>query len=725
MIRIQSFNGKTLDAAKYTIVAQVRDNKLAQSVVSAEVVLRGKADPLPAPYTRQENYIVLSIELTVAKDDVAYAFDELVSIFDVDDDELHSLIGLDDDDVEWEIEARPTQYVIENSYLHKINLQTMTKAWSRTAQSSDTWNITASGQTHVISTNGNRKVRPVFEFTPSVNKGWNGFLKRYDYLIYNRQAKRYNGDIYSRDITEGGLNTSTLVADTSKSNQINQGGGITAVATTIPIDTAVGGGLPSIGMGYIDSEQIAWTGNTGTQLTGVTRGIGSTVAATHADNAVIKRSWIKADGSDVRVYLNDVSIPYWLSTTSLAGSSATKIWINLDLSPKQEFVLATAIASSGSISAIEFKKTASIVEKMQALPDEGELLIDSERFIYTDKDVSKRKVTGITRAARGSSMASHSVGGTIRWIEHNIILAFGNETLEASEQDESMKPLLNLSSSTNTSWVLSEFADETGLRANAWVGSVISSTGGESNVYTGSYGAAADPATEMGMSILAWQQSGAWRGETAKLSWIFSLPCGFTTVTSSGAKYRSSTEWASKSGLQKSKNGKDWETVFNEATPGSTGAWAAWTRSSVSLSGTYQFLRFIFFGTISAKADHQISFEVQSVTLTLDSGNTPVGTLVGDAVGPYELDAKITNETNGLYFRVHFVMRTGQTLRIDCAQCKVKYLKDNSDAFGAISIPAEFDWMLLEPGDNTLTYEDDGTGTISLVTKWYEQKVMR
>jgi hypothetical protein len=94
------------------------------------------------------------------------------------------------------------------------------------------------------------------------------------------------------------------VADNSNKCQLN--GGINSSVTTIAYDT-VTGSIPSVGSGYIDSEQIKWTGKTGTtsgNLTGVTRGIGGTSAASHADNAEIKLSYVLANGDDLRVFID-------------------------------------------------------------------------------------------------------------------------------------------------------------------------------------------------------------------------------------------------------------------------------------------------------------------------------------------------------------------------------------------------------------------------------------
>jgi hypothetical protein len=67
-------------------------------------------------------------------------------------------------------------------------------------------------------------------------------------------------------------------------NQLN--GAITAGATTIVVDSTTGFTSPA-GRIRIDSEEMSYTGTTGTSFTGVTRGINATTAAAHADNAFV------------------------------------------------------------------------------------------------------------------------------------------------------------------------------------------------------------------------------------------------------------------------------------------------------------------------------------------------------------------------------------------------------------------------------------------------------
>ena len=63
-------------------------------------------------------------------------------------------------------------------------------------------------------------------------------------------------------------------------------GGIDADDTTITVDDTTA--FPSAATIIIDTEQITYTGKTGTTFTGCARGVGGTTAAIHADNAAVR-----------------------------------------------------------------------------------------------------------------------------------------------------------------------------------------------------------------------------------------------------------------------------------------------------------------------------------------------------------------------------------------------------------------------------------------------------
>lgn len=112
-----------------------------------------------------------------------------------------------------------------------------------------------------------------------------------------------NGYTWSSYQTSGGrsmmrifLNGSTnrgYAQITSKpDDQLN--GAIDASVTTITVDSTTG--FLTAGKIQIDSEIISYTGTNATQFTGCTRGVDSTTAASHSDNAIVNSNQLTASG---------------------------------------------------------------------------------------------------------------------------------------------------------------------------------------------------------------------------------------------------------------------------------------------------------------------------------------------------------------------------------------------------------------------------------------------
>lgn len=115
-------------------------------------------------------------------------------------------------------------------------------------------------------------------------------------------VQRYNGQISPTGLT------------------INQVGGISSSATTIPLSSAVG--LPAAGFVKIDNEIIGYGAISGNTLTSCTRGQDNTAAASHADTTAVYWAqvpavtvWPTPDGSQ------SYQLVYWrLRRTQDAGS---------------------------------------------------------------------------------------------------------------------------------------------------------------------------------------------------------------------------------------------------------------------------------------------------------------------------------------------------------------------------------------------------------------------
>ncbi len=641
----------------------------------------------------------------------------------------YQLIAKDsaDSDRQWYVVGYPVSLVndpkvtTDTSFL--VTLALADPIWRTVNLNSTNWTITATGQTQAVTPRGNVIALPKFAITPT--------SARTGQFAYSRWCRIYNQATnplidYPIDVTNGGISTSALINDTTVSNQINQVGGIDAVVTTIPIDTSVGGGLPAVGFGYVGTEQISWTGNSGTSLTGVTRGIGGTTAATHADNAVIARSKMLANGADIRVQVDGTFANYWLDGINTA---TTKIWTVADWQAKLQGTLRTALPNNSTTTSVSFAVNSANLKLLKTLKGAANnvFIIGSEAFTYSPSNINlvTYAIAGCLRAQKNTSAAAHSVGDTIIPIEHDIWLIYGNSAATAYDTDDTVKPLLNLNSATNTSWTFSNFYDTRAARPASWIGQVLQSVGKQSLVYTGNQQAFANPSTELGLRMLDYQLSNIWKSETTQLAWTFYHPCGITTVSMAGSKYAWSlnSTWPAIVGLQKSSNGLQWLTVWTEAIPASAQTWTAFTHNTQSLTTTYNWIRFAIQGTITALANNEADAQADTITLALDSTLTPSVTL-GSETGIYYLAAQITNNLTGEYITVNFNMAINATLTVDCA-LKTVTLSDGTNAIGALTTSTvRNEWLSLTNGvANTLQFDDSGSTGLTIVVSFNDRSL--
>ncbi len=723
---IKTFDGHNInDTTNYNAYFPA-GNFYEQAGVDISEVKRSGNFPALASKVLQSKKLTVNILL---RGTLANQYDQINLWFDAQDEDLKTLVIEDGSAVQWYVSATvdsPPRLLAVGEM--QVVLRVPDPIWRTVVEATDTWSITASAQTRVITLTGNRRTLPTFRIKPTSTKS--GFTTdRQAHRVWRNPSAALGFTDLPIDLTNAALNTAALISDNSNKCQINQVGGIDAVVTTIPYDT-VTGTIPSVGMGYVGTEQISWTGKTGTtsgNLTGVTRGIAGTTPATHADNDVIYVSHMQIDGRDIRVWVNGLQVERWLSGINTAN---TKVWTVLNFNRGISLTLSGAIAGSGAVATINFKQTTANYNTLRGLVRRANkmLAIGTEIFTFTSVDPTNYKVTGCVRAQKGSSMAAHADGDTVYWIEHDIVIGWGDASLSAPTQTDAKKPIIDLDNSTNTSWVYALFQGTTTVdgvitaRAGGWTPAKLFPSGLNSGYYTGSHGAYADPATEAGLQIRTEQINGLWRGETARVLWSIYDPAGFITVSLNGDKYRLGTGWPALMGLQKSLDGVNWTNVFNEATPGSASTWTVWTQTSVSLSGTYPHLRFIADGSLASGTQGEAYIEAQAATLVRSSSTVPQLVFASaELATTYELSARITNTTTGDFLDVHFIMALNEQLEIDCENKTVTYLLDNSNALNTLTIPKRLQWLTLESGANTLQYDETGVVALTFYTDYKDR----
>lgn len=639
-----------------------------------------------------------------------------------------------DSDEQYYLDCTPISFAKKDKATARITLFVPDSAWIQLTANTQNWTVTSSGATQAVTAGGNLESYPVITISPQAMKSTGGGAYRRYYFIRNQMSSTLED--HPVEITNGGLNTGALVADTSRNILINQGGGIDAVVTTIPYDNPTGT-IPTAGMVYVDTEQISFTGRTGTtsgDLTGCTRGVNGTSAATHADDAVMYISKMEADGGDIQVLIDGEQSDYWLADMNGAD---TEIWSVFDFSSGQSMTLGETIAGSGAVDTIQLENTTPNGSAIEALPNRGYLLIGSEAYYYTAKNVTAKRLSGVKRAVLDTSMAGHAISDAIYWIEHTVELRYGNHELPAYTVDDTRKPMFNLSTSTNTSWDYDDYlvtgADSIPVERTArWHIGVLADEGiaittmGTRYYYESmstTAPAAQTSAVSKTFSVLGIVEAD--QGGLVNKFYYFKTLVGFTHVALDGQNYRANTAgsdwWAATADdlLVSNTDGFAAESVaYSLADPGGTSTPTAFSSGAVALGATYTRAR-IFLARNTSNDDGEVRTEVNNCTWTLDSANTPAfGTSPGE-VQVYPLNAQLKNNTSGEYINVSHTLPLADTVEVDTANKTVEHVEEGTSIRGALTKSTlRHTWLALAVGANTLAYTETGVTDVDLVITW-------
>jgi hypothetical protein len=429
------------------------------------------------------------------------------------------------------------------------------------------------------------------------------------------------------------------------------------------------------------------------------------VMATLATDAIVTAGKMQADGDDLRVLVDGIETYRWLSGMN---GAATKVWFSADFTRAPDLSLKTAIADSGTIASIEFNE----VDELQYLPESGILLIDSEAFVYTARNLTDASVTGISRAAKGTASAAHTVGDDVQWVQHDVWIVYGNASATAPTVDNDYKPAFELDHSDNSSWVYETFGDSAGKRAARWAPFDPITISGKSGVYTATHRTLGSPYTVIG----AWRTAG---GAFAQ-GWYLANPCGIVNAAWADGQARAEDKDSFLLELRYWVRGASWWTnqlYWNaSSTPlGADNTWQAWSEAAAASDWSpADDLALILYA-------YNGDAEAGTVTVSLSTSEVPVVTVNGEQ-GNYELAATITNQTTGEAITVGFVMDLDSELEVDTDERTVTWGADDSGQFQALSLSAaRRHWLRLLPGANVLRFDDAGTNGVTVVAEWEER----
>lgn len=203
-IHIYSYNGVAIgDNNNYQTrilldVAPTADSDIQE-------IQRSEASPIYTNKVLQSRILPLKIEV------INGTFSALTNLFNPYDTEPHTLVAYDGS-AYWSVDAVTKTISQQDFNSMMVSVYIADPTWKTSSSggtasyNTDTWNITASGQTRSITVSGNQQARPVFSVSPtSARSGGYGF-KRYVAVI-NSKVTQY---IDALDLTDGGLDTAAL-----------------------------------------------------------------------------------------------------------------------------------------------------------------------------------------------------------------------------------------------------------------------------------------------------------------------------------------------------------------------------------------------------------------------------------------------------------------------------------------------------------------------------------
>jgi hypothetical protein len=361
--------------------------------------------------------------------------------------------------------------------------------------------------------------------------------------------------------------------------------------------------------------------------------------------------------------------------------------------------LAADLAGAGSIDSIELDDA----DEMAKLPSSGSLRIGSEVFNYSTRDLANKRLTGITRAAWGTSAGAHTAGDDVFWMQREIVLTYGSATASDPPDSTGDQPQFVLASSDNTEWLYQDFGQTGGTRPGCWSRWGNITLNGKGGVYTATERAQGTPYAVIG----------AWLSEFHGNAYGWSLynACGIVNAAWADGKKRAQVVTDFIVHLMYWIRGEswwDWQATL--ADPALANTWEAWSEAAAVADwdpADYLALAAYF---------HPQDVEAGTVTVYLNSDETPA-TSIGSEEGNYTLAATITNETTEDAITVLFEMLVNETLEIDTEQRLVTYERDESNQFQAVSLSSgRRHWLRLLPGNNTLRFDDTGTAAVTLIT---------
>lgn len=441
--------------------------------------------------------------------------------------------------------------------------------------------------------------------------------------------------------------------------------------------------------------------------------------------ALVSGGKMLATGADIRVYASDQNgnlqmLPRWLSGIN---TTSTKIWAPIDYKARIEGNLTTTVDADDDVVVVTLDGTSD--QNFSATG--GVLLCGTEVMTYETADktsLTTITLSTVTRGAKGTTAASHTAGARVRQIPE-VWLLYGNSSATWDDNDYlNGKPVIDLSTSTNDSWVYANFAaygkSYNVKTVDEWISSKANTT--TSFIYTVAQAAqgatSSDPVELIGCSVL---KAGDWA------AWTLFQPFGVTTATFTGVERRrvatSGASYAAGIRYSASYNSVNNAATLSSLTATSGTAWATGSKTVTPAASVYWLQ--LYLKNVNLTLPALSSIGMAGGTVTLDTSTTspvlgrPYVALNAEQVNEYPLDCTITNVTTGKSISLDVSMDIDDTLTVDTLNKTVKITGDKASALsGLVLSTVRQEWLAMNPGNNTLKFEQANTQDVDIVIKW-------
>lgn len=440
----------------------------------------------------------------------------------------------------------------------------------------------------------------------------------------------------------------------------------------------------------------------------------------HAAEVTATRS--ASDGDDVEARCKDGRVSRWASAWN---GAATKIWCVLDFPAARYWTLRTATTNSDTT----WYLTEDLVNK-PALPFYA--WTESEVVLVTAIDTALRTWT-VDRAKRGTSGAVHAAATKVYWLPaaQMVDLVWGYTSAASPDYiDATIQPMIDLSASTNSSFVLAAFQEtRTSASTQDRLPRALSAhtldvvDRGEDFLYQNyvPYTAGIDPspadaspATKMG---IGYRSAGALTGHPLQTAWGIRCDVGISAIT---YDYYLSLLYYAGAGtregrlLQTAIDGDGNRTVVRTISKTSGSPPASGTISADAISPSAREVRWETeaWRIQPAEPTDGEGWEIDNVTLGLDTAQA-VTVLFGAREDAYEFGRPTAPLTlanaDGKTLKLNLVVKLNDTVSINIGDRKIT----TPDGIGH-SHMASGDWPYLPNGTANLTYTEAGMGTVEV-----------